>query len=816
MIRMIAYALTLLLALAAGPLAAQEQPSAAAPAQPPAGATLLDTIKQAAAKAERLLPEAQEVLAAAQQKLARPDIDAAALDALRVELDALRQKLLEERKQLAEQMARVQAQLAVLGEAPKDGAAEPPDIAAQRQALEAVSSRLKAVDGKLGLMVVEADQLTAQAAARLRAQFFSDIFAPARSVLNPLLWREGLETLPLLGQRLVVLLNGWQRNDTMGGTRLTAVAALFVGAFVLLVLLWRRWRWPMEHSAALTDMHRLWRAIKVALLALLLMLALLVLVSVIMRGFGLPSPRIAALFDALATAAMFTVVVAAMARGIFRPRAAHMRLVNIDDAGARRAYRTAALIAFLAGADIVAGALSEILFLPVAFTVAWGAAFVLAQAALILRLVFVVRKATPLEDEGQATRRFFFIFARYLVHPVLLVVLAAVLALLPGYIALGHFIITQLIVTAVLVAALYLVHHLADELVRAALNARTVTGRFLRQGLLLQERTVSRLGVAFSTIVDIAIVLVGIPLVLLQWAVNWTDLRIWAQQVFFGFKVGNITIEPAAILLAIGVLIAGIVLARLLVMWLDRRVLARTEMDSGIRHSITAVARYAGFVAAFLVALSVAGFNLTSLAIFGGALGIGIGFGLQTIVNNFVSGLILLAERPIKVGDWIRTSGGEGVVRKIKVRSTEIETFDRCSVIIPNSALISEPVSNWYHASRMGRIRLTVGVSYDADPDEVRDILLACAKEHPRAVAYPEPYVLFTGFGDSSLDFELRVYIDDAGLLSSVASDLRFAIFRRLKEAGIEIPFPQRDVNVRQLPPELLDHVAKEADSGAE
>ncbi len=440
-----------------------------------------------------------------------------------------------------------------------------------------------------------------------------------------------------------------------------------------------------------------------------------------------------------------------------------------------------------------------------AFSEGWSAFVSIVYIVLVALFMLRVRQADPLEEETGERHRFFFAWVRYVFHFVWLVLLGVALALMLGYVALAHFVTTRLVLTAAIVAGLYLLHHLADAMVRNALDRHTYTGQFLRTTLSIPERTITQLGVLFSTLVDIGTVLVGLPVILMLWAVNWTDMTNWAQAAFFGFKVGNITIEPASILLAIVVLIIGLILARLITLWLDRRVLDRMNLDSGIRHSLITTSKYALTIGAFLVALSVAGVNYTSLAFMGGALGIGIGFGLQSIVNNFVSGLILLAERPIKVGDWIKVSGGEGVVRKIKVRSTEIETFDRCSIIVPNSSLISEPVSNWYHSSRMGRLRLPIGVSYDADPDEVEKILLRCANSHPRALAAPKAFVLFTGFGDNSLDFELRVYIDDAGYLASTASDLRFAIFRSFREAGIEIPFPQRDIHVRSLPPEIFD-----------
>ena len=177
---------------------------------------------------------------------------------------------------------------------------------------------------------------------------------------------------------------------------------------------------------------------------------------------------------------------------------------------------------------------------------------------------------------------------------------------------------------------------------------------------------------------------------------------------------------------------------------------------------------------------------------------LGIGFGLQSIVNNFVSGLILLAERPIKVGDWIGVGGEEGNVRRISVRSTEIETFDRTHIIIPNSELISGKVKNWTLRGPLGRVTINIGISYDADPDEVHDLLLNVTRQHPAVLDYPEPYVVLVDFGDSSLDFSIRAYLSDITNSLRVRSQLRFAILRALRKARIEIPFPQSDIHVRE------------------
>jgi small-conductance mechanosensitive channel len=221
-------------------------------------------------------------------------------------------------------------------------------------------------------------------------------------------------------------------------------------------------------------------------------------------------------------------------------------------------------------------------------------------------------------------------------------------------------------------------------------------------------------------------------------------------------------------------------------------------MGSGERASVIKLVTYTGMIVALLLALGIIGVGWTQLAIIAGALSVGIGFGLQGIFNNFVSGLVLLFERPVKVGDWIVVSSGEGYVRDIGARSTMIESFDRSSIIVPNSQLITESVQNWFYKNRRGRISVTVGVAYDADPEQVRDILLACASEQVNVVNYPyAPRVRWLQFGDSSLDFQLIAFISDIDNAATVRSDLHFAIFKAFKDAGIVIPFPQRDLHIK-------------------
>jgi small-conductance mechanosensitive channel len=204
---------------------------------------------------------------------------------------------------------------------------------------------------------------------------------------------------------------------------------------------------------------------------------------------------------------------------------------------------------------------------------------------------------------------------------------------------------------------------------------------------------------------------------------------------------------------------------------------------------------------AILVALTFAGISLTHLAIVAGALSVGIGFGLQNIVNNFISGIIMLVERPVRHGDWIMVGSTEGLVERISIRTTTIRTFDRADVIVPNSDMISSQVTNWTLGNTWGRIKIPIGVGYSSDVETVIATLLEVAGNHPDVVKgnleLSDPYALFLEFGDSSLNFELRAYIGNINRCMHVISDLNRAINAEFNKKGIEIPFPQRDVHFR-------------------
>jgi potassium efflux system protein len=284
--------------------------------------------------------------------------------------------------------------------------------------------------------------------------------------------------------------------------------------------------------------------------------------------------------------------------------------------------------------------------------------------------------------------------------------------------------------------------------------------------------------------------ILGIPLILLTWGFQIADIEAWIYSFFTQIRIGNISISIVGILGGILLFGLGFVVTRWVQKWIDGNVLARSQVDLGVRNSVKTGIGYLGVGLAVLVGVSAAGIDLSSFALVASALSVGIGFGLQNIVSNFVSGLILLAERPFKVGDWVVAGTTEGFVRRISVRATEIETFQRQTVIVPNSVLINGQVGNWTHRNKLGRIEVAISVHAGNDPRHVQDVLADVVRTQQGLLRNPEPIVVFQAFSKDTLDFEIRAFLADILNGTGVKSDLRASILERFRAEDIPLGGP--------------------------
>jgi potassium-dependent mechanosensitive channel len=308
-----------------------------------------------------------------------------------------------------------------------------------------------------------------------------------------------------------------------------------------------------------------------------------------------------------------------------------------------------------------------------------------------------------------------------------------------------------------------------------------------------------------------AFLVIGATLRVLDiWEIAGPPAQTWSRIVASGVVLAGIEITIGRVLLAIIILYVATAASWLVRSFVDAEVTSKGRIDPAVGNSISTLFRYALLTIALFIALGALGIELQNFAIVAGALGVGIGFGLQNIVNNFVSGLILLFERPIRVGDTVVIDNDWGTIQKIGLRSTTVQTFDRSELIVPNADLVSEKVTNWTLSDPMVRIALPVGVAYGSDVQQVLGILEEAALAHPEVLTEPPPQALFIEFGDSALEFELRVWVRELRYRLAVRSAVLAKIDRRLRDAGIEIPFPQRDLHVRSVDPGVVESLLRD------
>ena len=505
--------------------------------------------------------------------------------------------------------------------------------------------------------------------------------------------------------------------------------------------------------------------------------ALLALAAFLLaRTLGLLTFRVEQIAQAMVAGIAVAAIGRGVAVGLFAPRQPERRLALLGDEAA------SILCSFLGWASgalaltITVQAIHKAAFAPLVVTVATNAVFAAVTAALLSLLV--ARLGWLKREQAVGT------FAVQWVHPLALFMACLIsAALVAGFAGFAAFMALRTIVAAVVFGALYLLLE-ATKAFFAGSGEETTRRHALAAHLGVTTQGLGLIGAMLSGAIRLVLVALSCLVIIGPWEISTADLFDTIRNVPFGFKIDDLHVSLMTVLGALIVLGAVILVTRMARRWLEHELLPRTAMEPSLQQSVATIFGYVGVIAAIALTLGNLGIDLQKIALVAGALSVGIGFGLQSIVSNFVSGLILLAERPIRAGDSIVVKGEEGWVRRIRVRATEIETFDRASVIIPNSELITGVVKNWTRANTLGRIIIKVGASYDADPEKVRDILMGIAKAHPQIVQTPPPAAYLLGFGSSALEFELRCIVLNVDSTLSVKSDLHFAIMKAFQGGG--------------------------------
>lgn len=368
--------------------------------------------------------------------------------------------------------------------------------------------------------------------------------------------------------------------------------------------------------------------------------------------------------------------------------------------------------------------------------------------------------------------------------------LATVLLVVFGYVALAGTLTRQMLWTGVVFATTYLLFQLADDVCEAVLSSKGGFGERLHKGLGLDAKLLDQASVLVSGVLRVALFFYMVIALMAPFGTGFDEVFRRGSTVDHSLKVGDITLAPQALLTALAVVVAGLLMIRVLKRWLSDRYFPNTSLEPGMRSSIVTLLGYVGGVLVIAVALAGLGISVERIAWVASALSVGIGFGLQAIVQNFISGLILLAERPVKVGDWVVLGETEGDVRRVNVRATEIQLGDRSTVIVPNSEFITKTVRNMTLAGAPGRVLLRLPAPLDTDAARMRDLILKAFEEHEGVLDNPEPIVQLEGILNGTLTFLAIGYVSNPRNAGGVRSDLLFTILAALRDAGLALSPP--------------------------
>lgn len=735
----------------------------------------------------------------ARDMLKTPSADTAKLEQIRATLAEQRAEAYQISQDKSVDVRWLEAQIKSLGPAPKEGESEPEVIASRRSELE---NELATASAPLFLAVAayeRANLMVGEVDKVIRRQLTDKLLDKSPTPLWPGHWGDALSELVQYARQVKAEFQA-ARQDADKARAMTGSILPFVGltaVAVLTMILAQPWGINQldQYSRTLRrKSHILICNLFSTLLRLVfpLLSALLLLTAIGQLKLPLPSAQLT--IQSLAGAALYIVISHWLGFLIFRPQTPEQRIIHLDDASATEGIHICQWLGVFIGLIILLTAWKGDYSFSAASSAFFTLPVILFGSWLMWRLAQLLRKAANRADETEADSEQTSHVSRGVLNALVWLMKASsvlsVVFVCLGYDSLARQAIIPMVMSIALLAfAMVIYYGLLNFIFRIFGNSDS-------------PADAPDAGVSESLLPIVLIVIICLlfaPGLALIWGARLTDIaEVW-RLLSDGIELGDVHLSLDVIITFVLVLLAGVLLTRWIQYVLRNSVLPKTKTDPGARTAIVTGLGYVGYTLAIIIAVSAAGLNLSNLAVVAGALSVGIGFGLQTIVSNFVSGIILLIERPIKEGDWIEVSGHSGFVRKIAVRSTRIETFDLQDVVVPNSDLIAGIVKNMTLRSNHGRLVVSIGVAYGSDLSIVKQVLMDAATKHTMILSYPAPSVVFTDMADSALLFELRCFVRDIKEFKVIKSDLLFDIYQILTDQGVSIPFPQRDVSIKGL-----------------
>lgn len=751
-----------------------------------------------AATAEFAWEDFGKLAARADAVIERGEASTSALEELRRQLSAYRTQAAKRRDEASAQMAPVQERLKALGPAPAEGESEPADVAALRAELNDRLSKMRAPMLAAEDVYTQADGLIRRIDEQIRARTTRELMELDPSPLNPARWVEAGQAVAAYARAVSTEVSDNFTNPARRAARAQAlpVALALIGIAIVLLFRSRRWSRALQDWLSARSSLR-WAAVfgfVGALSQLLLPLVGLTLLVSALSMLAIFGVRGSFLLNALFAGGVALYFATWVTRVLFVPTPQFPALIEVTDQQRRKLRLTFVVL------GLVFALRSALVGMEQANALIDG----LREVIPVLQLPLVVLGGLSLWRIGRMVRGFassgseedsanpFLSRVATLLGTFCMGVgaLGPVLAVI-GYTRASGFLVFATALSLLTIAGFYILFRLIGTITGSLGPVVTPAGA--------DEAEQKRYGALFHVALGFLFICAAVPLLALIWGVRVSELQEAWTWLSEGFSIGDTRVSLTDFLTFVLIFTIGYTLTRLIQTALRTTVMPNTRLDSGGQNAIVTGTGYLGIFLSALAAIGATGLDLSNLALVASALTVGIGFGLQTIVSNFVSGIILLIERPIKLGDWIEVGGTSGYVSKISVRSTVVETFDRASVVIPNADLIAGTVTNWTHSSMAGRVIVPVGVAYDSDPRHVERVLREIAEAHPMVLMNPPPAVVFMGFGADSMDFEIRAILRDVNWMLSSRSDMNFEIAKRFREEGIEIPFAQRDVFIKNL-----------------